>query len=134
LRPLAKDQSVLKLHPAKSKRALAAAILALSGVVCVYSVALTLLHFAMGSHLAYSWLLVFSILLSLWIHADTRLQRIHQPLDFGFIFLGFWPLALPYYLIKTRGTRGIALCAGFFATYLAPFALARGAYLFTLAR
>jgi len=88
----------------------------------------------MGNHLAYSWLFVFSILLSLWVHADTRLQHIHQPLDFGFIFLGFWPIALPYYLIKTRGAKGIMPCIGFFAAYLAPFFLARVLYAFSVGR
>ena len=110
--------------PEIGKRSLVTMLLTSSGITCAYSVTLSLLHSGISHHLAYAWLFVFSILIALWVHADTRSRSIHQPLDFGFVFLWLWPLALPYYLIKTRGAIGLAPCAGFFAVYLAPFVLA----------
>ena len=68
------------------------------------------------------WFVVFSILAGVWLKNDissdgseTARQIPHYAL-----FL-FWPLVLPYHLVRSRGAEGFVLFVGFVATYLAPW-------------
>ena len=62
----------------------------------------------------YYWLygLAFLEVLSFWIHADCQRLGINKPLDLGFFTALVWPLAYPYYLVRTRGwQRGLLMIA-----------------------
>lgn len=52
-----------------------------------------------------------------WLRSDSRQRRVAWIYDLGF-FLGLaWPLIMPYYLVKTRGARGLLVILGFIAAY-----------------
>jgi len=42
----------------------------------------------------------------------------------------YFPLALPYYLVRTRGIEGIVYFIGFAALYFAPFLFGLVAYVY----
>jgi hypothetical protein len=66
------------------------------------------------------WRFAFSLILVCWVRVDVRAQRYSAPFDFdAFIFFG-WPVAVPYYLYRTRGGRGFLFGAGIWALDLAP--------------
>jgi hypothetical protein len=49
-------------------------------------------------------------LLAIWINADSkRNSKMHRPSDYGFFVYYGLPVYLPYYLWRTRGTRGIGI-------------------------
>jgi hypothetical protein len=66
------------------------------------------------------WRLAFSLILVCWVRVDARAQRYSPRFDFdAFVFFG-WPIAVPYYLYRTRGARGLVFGAGIWALNLAP--------------
>ncbi len=66
------------------------------------------------------WSLVFPTLLAIWARMDRRRQSLKLPFEFdAFVFFG-WPLALPYYLYRTRGKTGLLIVAAIYAFYLVP--------------
>ncbi len=61
------------------------------------------------------WLYVIGLvhILWYWIHSDCQRLGINEPLDLGFFLMAGWPVAYPYYLVKTRGWgRGLLMVAG----------------------
>ena len=65
-------------------------------------------------------LLIF--LIALWIDADSKDRpQIVCPFDYGFLVLWFWLPYLPYYLWRTRGTRGLLIFAGFLGLFAMGF-------------
>jgi polyferredoxin len=53
-----------------------------------------------------------------WLRTDSRKQAVVWVYDLGlFLFLA-WPLILPYYLVKTRGAKGLLVILGFIGAYL----------------
>lgn len=71
--------------------------------------------------LGIAWNLVFAFLIAFWAHADTADRGLHRPLDFGYFLTVFWPVALPYYLARTRGIEGLVQFAGFVLLASGPF-------------
>jgi hypothetical protein len=67
---------------------------------------------------------IFSLSLALflvfWIIADARRRHCMPCHDFGFLVGLFLPVSLVWYLIWTRGWRGLALLVGFIALVLLP--------------
>jgi hypothetical protein len=60
------------------------------------------------------------LLFAMWVYLDRRDRRLGLPYEFeAFVFFA-WPLALPYYLVKSRGARGILLFAAFLALFVVP--------------
>lgn len=50
-----------------------------------------------------TWKIIFIVLLIIWLDLDSRPRPdIYRPFEFGFLILVFWPVYLPYYLVKTR--------------------------------
>jgi hypothetical protein len=39
-------------------------------------------------------------------------------LDLGFFLYLAWPVVMPYYLVKTRGAKGLLIMLGFVAAYV----------------
>ena len=107
--------------------------LGLSGVLSVYAAVLGYKETAVGEHLSDLWMVVFALLVAFWAHADAGTQKVHRSLDFPFYFLVLWPLTLPYYLVKTRGTEGVVYFLGFAAIYSAPFLFGLIAYTYLVA-
>jgi hypothetical protein len=56
------------------------------------------------------WSLYARLFIACWVYLDRKGRGLSLPFEFeAFVFFG-WPLFLPYYLYKTRGTRrGMAL-------------------------
>lgn len=56
----------------------------------------------------------------LWVEDDARLRQFSSIQDWGmFVFL-FWPLLVPWYVFKTRGTRAWTLALVLLGAAVAP--------------
>ena len=62
-----------------------------------------------------------------WLQNDSRRRGVSWPLDMGLFIYVAWPVILPYYLLKTRGPKGLLVILGFVGVYVA--ALLAGAAL-----
>ena len=49
---------------------------------------------------------------------DSRLRSISSIYDLGLFLYLLWPLIMPYYLLKTRGARGLLVVLGFAVAYI----------------
>jgi len=68
------------------------------------------------------WSLIFIVLSILWANSDIDSTDLEKPFDFGFLIYILWPIAFPWYLIKTRGFKGILLYTGFILVWQGPSA------------
>jgi len=68
-----------------------------------------------------AWATVFVILSILWAYYDADKSDFEKPFDFGFLVYIFWPIAFPWYLVKTRGVEGLLLFFGFISLWLSPW-------------
>jgi len=60
------------------------------------------------------------LLVATWVYFDRQGRDLRLPFEFeAFVFFA-WPIALPYYLVKYRGSRGLLLFAVFFALLVVP--------------
>ncbi|PTU32664.1 hypothetical protein [Stenotrophobium rhamnosiphilum] len=96
-------------------------ILGLSLLLSAYTVVLSLKGVEASDGLTVTWTFVFAALVACWARVDAATQKVHRTLDFSFYFLAIWPIALPYYLVKTRGIEGLVLFFGFSILYFSPF-------------
>jgi hypothetical protein len=55
-----------------------------------------------------------------WVQTDARIRRCTPFFDFGTFVLVIWSLAIPWYLIWTRGWRGLLLTLMFFGLLVLP--------------
>jgi hypothetical protein len=100
---------------------LLAALIALSVINTLLSVA----AFKGGMDVSEStlalWYFVFSIVVAVWLRNDIR----QHPVEGGeyppFLIFLIWIVLLPYHLVRTRGVEGLMLSVSFFAAYLAPY-------------
>jgi hypothetical protein len=65
------------------------------------------------------WLLVFSVLVTLWAKEDRCTIAMNRDYSWFLMFF-FWPAVLAYHLIKSRRIEGAMVYVGFLAVYLAP--------------
>ncbi|WP_428622455.1 hypothetical protein [Sedimenticola sp.] len=79
------------------------------------------------------WGLISLILTIIWAVADSETNNFDKPFDFGFLMYVFWPIALPYYLCKTRGADGLILFIGFIGIWLGPWLAGLVAYTYIYA-
>jgi hypothetical protein len=64
------------------------------------------------------------LFIALWIYLDRKGRQLNLPFEFeAFVFFA-WPIVLPYYLVKSRGVRGLLLAALFFALSIVPSVVA----------
>lgn len=54
-----------------------------------------------------------------WLLTDSRKRDIPGIFDIGFFLSIAWPFVIPYYLLKTRGSKGLLLILAFISTYIA---------------
>lgn len=52
-----------------------------------------------------------------WLRTDSRLHGVTWPCDLGLFLYIAWPFIMPYYLLKTRGWRGLLAIVVFVAAY-----------------
>ncbi len=69
--------------------------------------AYTMLHWA-----AQLWIIGW------WLRSDSRRFGIAWVYDYGFFLCIAWPIVTPYYLVKTRGAKGLLVILGFIAAYV----------------
>jgi len=69
--------------------------------------AYTLLHWA-----AQLWIIGW------WLHSDIRKRGVAWVYDIGFFLCIAWPIVMPYYLVKTRGAKGLLTILGFMGAYV----------------
>jgi hypothetical protein len=67
----------------------------------------TLLHWA-----AQLWIVGW------WLRTDSRKRGVVWVYDLGLFLCIAWPLVMPYYLVKTRGARGLLVILGFIGAYI----------------
>jgi hypothetical protein len=65
-----------------------------------------------------------------WLRTDSRKREFRWVYDMGLFLYVAWPIVLPYYLLKTRGARGLLVILGFVAAYIAAAVLGMMLYLF----
>lgn len=53
-----------------------------------------------------------------WMRRDSRQRGISWVYDMGMFLNMLWPFLMPYYLLKTRGTRGLLVVLGFTVAYI----------------
>lgn len=74
------------------------------------------------------WGLIFLVVTIVWAMADSETNEFEKPFDFGFLMYIFWPVALPYYLVSTRGLEGIVVFFGLIGIWLGPWLAGLVAY------
>lgn len=68
--------------------------------------------FTVASGIGLLWILGW------WLRRDSRLRGFPWIYDMGMFLYMVWPFIMPYYLIKTRGARGLLGILGFAAAYI----------------
>lgn len=53
-----------------------------------------------------------------WLRTDGRKRGVVWVYDMGFFLCIAWPLVMPYYLLKTRGAKGLLVILGFSGAYV----------------
>jgi hypothetical protein len=81
---------------------------------------------------AFSLLYPFGLLWAFgwWLRDDGRKRGFAWVFDMGLFLYIAWPVVLPYYLLKTRGARGLLVILAWAAAYVG--ALLAGALLYAL--
>ena len=65
----------------------------------------------------FSWLWV----VGWWLRDDSRKRGIGWVFDMGLFLYIAWPFFMPYYLLKTRGARGLLVLLAFAGAYVGAF-------------
>lgn len=52
-----------------------------------------------------------------WLRTDSQKRSVVWVHDLGFFLFIAWPLVMTYYLVKTRGARGLLVILGFVGAY-----------------
>lgn len=60
----------------------------------------------------------FLWLVGWWLRRDSRLRSVISIYDLGMFLYILWPFIMPYYLLKTRGARGLLVILGFVVAYV----------------
>jgi hypothetical protein len=76
------------------------------------------------------YILGFYWIIGWWLRADSRRRGFAWMFDLGFFLTVAWPLVLPYYILKSRGRKGLLAILYFVATYIAATVV--GAVLYVL--
>ncbi len=70
-------------------------------------------------HAKLLWFAV-ALIIAYWLERDTRHTRLMRAYERGAFFFVGWPIILPYYLIKARGTRrGLTIMLEWIGVYIA---------------
>ena len=64
-----------------------------------------------------------------WLLRDSRKRNIAWVFDMGLFLYVAWPFIMPYYLLKTRGAKGLLLILAFIVVYLGALVAGMGLHL-----
>lgn len=67
------------------------------------------------------WWFEFRIILVGWVYFDRRASEFSAPFEFDAFMFFAWIFVLPYYLLRTRGRRGLLLLAGIYGLAAIPY-------------
>ena len=70
------------------------------------------------------YFILFGLFLTWWVGIDRHARGFGVPYDFDYFVLFAWPLALFYYLYRTRGRKGILFGVGMWGLCIAPYLVA----------
>ena len=70
-----------------------------------------------GAFVLLSWVALLWII-GWWLRVDSRKCGVAWIHDMGLFLTMAWPFIMPYYLLKTRGARGLLIILGFVGVYL----------------
>lgn len=89
---------------------------------------LVVTQFAYGIYLAReidpppAFTLIYSIgflwIVGWWLLTDSRKRGVAWVYDMGLFLNIAWPLIMPYYLVKTRGAKGLLVIVAFVVVYI----------------
>lgn len=65
-----------------------------------------------------------------WLRRDSKARGVRWVFDMGLFLYIAWPVVMPYYLLKTRGAKGLLAILAFAGAYVG--ALLAGAILYIL--
>ena len=64
-----------------------------------------------------------------WLLTESRKRGVAWVYDMGLFLNIAWPFLMPYYLVKTRGAKGLLVIVAFFGAFIAAFVLGAALYL-----
>lgn len=73
--------------------------------------------------------LSFAVLAGWWVHADRRARSLGAPFEFDAFAIFWWPILVPYYMVRTRGPKGLVAGACLWLLYLVPWLAGWAAYM-----
>ena len=73
-----------------------------------------------GDPAALVWQFAFRILVATSVYIDRKARGIALPFEFDAFVFWAWPLAVPYYLYRCRGPRGLVAALGICGLYVLP--------------
>ena len=68
-----------------------------------------------------AWSFEFRIILVGWVYFDRRASEFSAPFEFDAFTFFAWIFVLPYYLLRTRGRRGLLFLAGIYGLAAIPY-------------
>ena len=74
------------------------------------------LEFPEGLTVIYAFGLLWAI--GWWVRTDSLRRGVLSAYDLGFFLYLAWPFIMPYYLVKTRGAKGLVVILGFVVAYV----------------
>jgi hypothetical protein len=74
------------------------------------------------------WTITFTLILTWWVYADRGARNFQSPYEFEYFVFLLWPIAVPYYLYRRLGGRGLVVGLGILFLYFVPFFVAAFVY------
>ena len=71
------------------------------------------------------WSFSFRLMVMFWVYIDRQFRSLKLPFEFDTFVFFVWPVALPYYLYRSRGWQGLLLAASIGGLYITPSVTAR---------
>lgn len=107
-----------------NKKSIVVVLLLLSLLMGVVAVGAAVNDLEISSNTLSLWSISFVVLTIIWVHKDSQQKKFQTPFEFGFLMYVLWPIVFPWYLVSTRGSRGLVSFAGFLSLYLGPWVCA----------
>ena len=64
------------------------------------------------------YIFAFLWIIGWWLRVDSRRRGLSWVFDMGLFLYVAWPFILPYYVVKSRGTKGLLVILYFVAVYI----------------
>jgi hypothetical protein len=91
------------------------------------------IYFASGIELPEAFTVILPLgylwIVGWWLREDSRKHGVVWVYDMGLFLNIAWLFILPYYLLKTRGAKGLLVIFGFVAAYIGAFGLGAAIHL-----